>query len=69
MNSDIVALQEVRSGADPVTHNQVQELQAGLTSQFKWNIFRVANNVSFVKRSIHQEFPGEGKFINIQGSR
>ncbi|XP_060581006.1 uncharacterized protein LOC132737690 isoform X1 [Ruditapes philippinarum] len=58
--SDIIALQEVRSGEHPQLSNQILELKSGLPSQFKWHVFRVANNVSFIDKTIDKSYPGEG---------
>ncbi|XP_045166717.2 uncharacterized protein LOC123530085 isoform X2 [Mercenaria mercenaria] len=58
--SDVIALQEVRSSKDPKVANQIVEIKAGLPSYFKWHVFKVANNVSFIDQTIDTDYPGEG---------
>ena len=60
----MIALQEVRSGKDSQAANQILELKTGLPAQFKWHVFKVANNVSFIDKSIDQLYPGEGNAID-----
>lgn len=59
--SDVIALQEVRSSNFSENANQIVELMAALPSQYKWHIFKVANNVSFFDNTIDKGYPGEGK--------
>ena len=57
---DIICFQEARSGSQPELENQILELKALLPSRYKWHIFRVANNVSLLQNSIHNEWIEEG---------
>ena len=59
-NPDVICFQEVRSGSQPESENQILDLKALLPSKYKWHIFRVANNVSLVINSIHTHWNSEG---------
>ncbi|KAL4234623.1 hypothetical protein ACF0H5_006264 [Mactra antiquata] len=57
---DVIAVQEVRSGYDYNSTNQILELKSQLSSKYKWHVYKVANNVTFVDRTIDKMYPGEG---------